>query len=363
MYLVYSIAHALIYKKIVWITSKEKLFFNIEILILCFFTFIPIILLLILKCAKLTKAFLNVKKRILKILFYISFFNGLIISLILWENAKYLSSYFYECPFHYKIDDLPLIFNNYQMENEKEQEKNCKYKRCFQNDCSNNICNYVCNLNQRTKDIYCTKLTKNIIKNWKTQNYINYCGKFTEMYECKKSQKLLMNYLPYNAKCPTQSEVSFNYTFVFLLLIFDSLVISFPWLYLYSFVKECYSILFRPAMIQNQNNLASKESTSNTSKIENNNNEANNSLNYNIERIRTRTIIIDNNNNIDINENNKDNLLTIKNNNSSNNKRNSKDEINQINVIDKDNSKSDIKLFNNKENILKVINQNNKNNN
>ena len=101
--------------------------------------------------------------QLLTIIFLFFFIlNGLIITFIIYNNARLLSPFFYLCPFSYDIHEISNIFENYQIDNKKEIKKRCNNRRCFFNNelKINNyyIYYYICNFKTKDKEIKCTEL-------------------------------------------------------------------------------------------------------------------------------------------------------------------------------------------------------------
>ena len=88
---------------------------------------------------KHTKKFLKFLKMFFTTLFYIVFTNGMIISVILWNNAQLLAPFYINCPYNFNIEDIPRIFNEFSIENKKEIKNQCESNRCFLNNLYKNI--------------------------------------------------------------------------------------------------------------------------------------------------------------------------------------------------------------------------------
>ena len=382
IYFILDLIHIVIYFRIIWMTKQELTIFYIEIFILCFFSIIPMSLLLVLSFFKSTKKLFNTLQAFSKLFFYIIFFNGIIISINTWNNARLLTTFFHYCPFNFNYKDIYRIFNNFEINKEKEIKKQCKYRRCFLNNTfikdNKNVNNYICNLKEKDKTIDCIEL-KTIDDDSKIkieiENYVNYCQSYTKMYKCEK-KGLYINYnISYDHKCPNKSDVSFNYAFAFLFILIDSFFCSIPWLYEYYSYKDLIIFLSLEIITANRNAMSERD-TNNTSKINNNNNNSgengSNQENVSIdfERQHTEIIIVDNNINKNnsfenINDKVKDkNILNINSNRIDNSTYkgtilNNNNEINNKN-IETENSKSENQLVDNKnKNIFKIINQNN----
>lgn len=386
IYFISIVIHLVVYFEIIWISKREKELFFIEIITLSFFSIIPNILSLFLICVKLTKKLFGILQTLSKVFFYINFFNGLIISIDAWNNATILSSFFKNCPFYYKVEDIPGIFHYFQMEDELIK-KECSYRRCFQNNTlikdQKQVINYICNLEEKEKTIECFELGENEGNiNFLISKYVNYCKSYKKMFKCEKNDDFFQNYQnKINDKCPGKSDVIFNYTFGFLFIFIDSFICSLPWLYEYYSYKDLILLLCLDFMDNHDRNNQSVRDTNNTSKIndnENNSNSGNNNNSQSFERQPTETIIVENNYNNNMNETRYDNrneineILSIKNNrfnyiNNSNilshkdikkNTLHLKDE-NNMNNSQNEISKSDNKLnINENKNIFKSMNEN-----
>ena len=371
-YFLLDIIHLIIFIKLIWISKLSKKIYYIEIFILCGFSFVPIILLLNLLYLKLTKQLFIRFQLLSRVLLILIFFNGIIISLNICNNAIALTTFFYYCPFNYNVNDLNKIFNNYKIENEKEINNKCNNRRCFINTkyVKNNyiIDNYICNFYNKEKLNYCYDLIINRVQiTNELINYINYCKSYTEMYFCERQKNVIYYGISYDYKCPNEFDIFFNFFLFFLFIIIDVFGYSIPWiLENYAFNEIIFLLTFNINGI-NQNNNNSLKETNNTSKISNNDNsngsrqENNNEI---FQRQSTKTIIIYNNNNkenkFNSNRNyfkNNNDILIInrnkinKNNNSIENISNNKEIFDQINY------ESENQLISNKnQNIFKIIN-------
>jgi hypothetical protein len=385
IYFISIVIHLIVYFEIYWISKREKEFFFIEIITLSFFSIIPNILSLFLVCVKLTKKLFGILQTLSKVFFYINFFNGLVISIDAWNNANALSSFFKNCPFYYKVDDIRFIFHNFQMEDELIK-KECNYRRCFQNNTlikdQKQVINYICNLEEKEKTIECLELGENENTYLEISQYVKYCKNYKKMYKCEKSDDFFQNYqIKYYDKCPGKSDVIFNYTFGFLFIFIDSFICSLPWLYEYYSYKDLIILLCLDFMDNRDRNNQSLRDTNNTSKINDNENNSNNGNNNNnsqsFERQPTETIIVENNYNNNINETRYVNkieineILSIKNNRvnfiNKSNILSNKEIKNTLHLSDEKNmnysqnniSKSDNKLnINENKNIFKSMNEN-----
>lgn len=365
IYIVTSIIHILIYLRLYWVSKRDKNIFVIEIILIISFSFIPIILYFLAPLLSSSKKYISFLKPLLKILFYLFFFNSMVVSLSTWNNAQLLSTFYNECPFNFNVDELPNIFDNYTMTNKKNIKKQCKYRRCFIYDNfvknSKVINNYICNFGQKNKGITCSILDKdnNIIKK-EIINYIDYCNEFTKMYQCEKENNYITYNISYDWKCPKSSEVSLNFSLAFIFILIDGLICSLPWFYEYYSIKEIYSSLNINGNNSNQNNNSLKD-TNNTSKMSGN---ISNNESQNFEKQPTDLIIIDSLNSkkkykseledshdiLSINKIKKSDHATNDSKNLSNKAIKSRDNNNK--------SKSENKLINHNNNIFNIMNVN-----
>lgn len=384
IYFISVVIHLIVYLEIKWISKREKDLFFIEIITLSFFTIVPQITSLFLVWVKISKKILGILQTLSKVFFYINFFNGLIISIVAWNNAISLSTFFKNCPFLYRADDIDSIFHGFQIENELIK-KECSFRRCFQNNTlikdQKQIINYICNLEEKDKTIKCIELREDEGDfNPSISNYINYCKSYKKMYKCQKNNDFFQNFQnKYNYKCPGKSDLIFNYIFVFLFIFIDSFICSFPWLYVYYSYKDLYLLLFLDSMDNHDRNNQSIRDTNNTSKVNDNENNSNNCNNNNnnsqsFEKQPTETIIVDNNYNKNFIKKKYENeleILSIKNNRmihiSNGNILSNKEIRNTHHLNDENNenntqndiSKSDNKLnIKENKNIFKSINEN-----
>ena len=354
LYLILVIIHSIIYFKVYWISNISKKIFFIEIFIIFCFGIIPVFLVAFLSVLNLTKKMLEVYQLLTIIFLFFFILNGLIITFIIYNNARLLSPFFYLCPFSYDIHEISNIFENYQIDNKKEIKKRCNNRRCFFNNelkINNYYINYyICNFKAKDKEIKCTELmdtggvSNNIIK------YIKYCENYSKLYVCEKLNNLIVNKISYETICPSNFDNIFNIVLSFCMIFVDTFLFSLPWLFEFFLSQELIINLF--PNYSNRNEQSLKE-TNNTSKISENIQE-NNSENF--QREPTKTIIIDNSEHININQNlNNDNILSI------NNKKNNvigkilvKKEFINVNDL----SKSCNNLISNNNNMLKTINYN-----
>jgi hypothetical protein len=281
------------------------------------------------------------------------------------NNCTSLSSFFYYCPYNFQNDDIPKIFDDFEMNNGKEIKKRCNYRRCFVNNgnLNNNhfIYKFICNFNDEDKMIDCSSIVekKEKISDDLTK-YVYYCNSYTKMYICQRKNNVIFYNIPYYYECPNKSDIYKSYIASFFIIFIDELISSIPWIIEYYSFYEIILSLSVPINNLNQiNNLSLKE-TNNTSKINEDNNSNENNNIENIRRDPTQTIIIENNNNFDnskknvaINNINNKDILSIKSN-IINNKNFSKNKI-KLN----ENNESQNQLINNpKKELISVINYN-----
>ena len=248
IHILLDIIHIIVFYKTYFITEFEYTIFFAEIFIICFFTIIPIIINVFLYCFKHSKKFLEMLKNLLKFFFYLFFINGLIISINAWNNAKIISAFYYDCPFNFKINDLSKIFENYQINKNKEINNKCNYKRCFpidsNNDKTNN--NYICNIKENIHLVNCSDfILNNQNINMELIRYVEYCKEYTKIYECERKYDFLLYKISYDFKCPNKSDISFNYAFAYIFIFIDSLLFSVPWLIGHFSIKDLILLLYR----------------------------------------------------------------------------------------------------------------------
>jgi hypothetical protein len=364
LYIIFDLIHILIYYKIFWYSKISKNLFHIEILIFFGFIAIPIILVILLFTLKLNKKLFEIFHLLSKFLFTLYFFNGFLMSLVICHNCISLSSFFYYCPYNFENNDIPKIFDNFEMKDNKEIKKRCNYRRCFINNeyLNNNhfIYNFVCNFNDEDKMIDCSSMEENKEKiSDELTKYVHYCNSYTKMYNCHRKNNFIIYNIPYYYKCPNKSDIYRSFIASFFIIFIDEFISSIPWIIEYYLFYEIILSITVPINNLNQiNNLSLKE-TNNTSKI----NEDNNSNENDIENIRrepTQTIIIENKNNFDnskknvtINNIHNKDILSIKSN-INNNKNFSQNKI-KLN----ENNESQNQLINNpNKDHISIINYN-----
>ena len=345
IHILLAISHILFFKKTYFITKMEYYIFFIEIFIISFSLLLPIITYIFICRLKFTeKLFFNLKN-ILYVFSLIFFINGFIIAVNLLENTKIISVFYQYCPFNFNINDIPKIFDNFQINEKKRIKKICNYNRCFpfDNNVKGNKTNYICNMVCDKFVGKCSTLTLNNQNiNINLLKYIDYCEDYTHIYKCEEVDYIALYSISYDYKCPNKFDINLSTIFTNIIMFLDPLILAVPLILESQSIDELSNILYghSNSIINNLNE------TSHTSKIDEN---QNNSNNDNFEKKSTITIIIDNKfntnkNHIDIlNINKNKNILSRK-------------EIKQ-NSMEEEKSKTENNLIiNNNNNIFKIFN-------
>ena len=345
IHILLAISHILFFKKTYFITKMEYYIFFIEIFIISFSLLLPIITYIFICRLKFTeKLFFNLKN-ILYVFSLIFFINGFIIAVYFLENTKIISVFYQYCPFNFNINDIPKIFDNFQINEKKRIKKICNYNRCFpfDNNVKGNKTNYICNMVCDKFVGKCSTLTLNNQNiNINLLKYIDYCKDYTHIYKCEEVDYIALYSISYDYKCPNKFDINFSTIFTNIIMFLDPIIFSIPLILETQTIDELFNILYGPSNNTN-NNL---DETSHTSKIDENSNNINSD---NFEKKSTITIIIDNKiktnmNHIDIlNINKTRNILSRK-------------EIKQ-NSMEEEKSKTENNLIiNNNNNIFKIFN-------
>ena len=112
LYILLLTSHILLYNKTYWLSIYiSKIIFS-EIFILSIFISLPFIILIVLSCKVLTELMIKRLKIISLIFLVIFIMNSLLSSVVIWYNAKLLETFYEDCPFNFKINDIPNIFLN-----------------------------------------------------------------------------------------------------------------------------------------------------------------------------------------------------------------------------------------------------------
>lgn len=272
---------------------------------------------------------------------------------------------FYICPFYYDINDIDIIFDNYQLENNKKIIDKCKNRRCFINDRSKSVYNYLCNFDYIDNKKFCEKFSVNedIISD-KLINYFNYCDNYVDFYNCiKPNNEYKKKINNYDYICPSNTDLMFNIYMIYVFLFIDIIFLCFPLLFEIAFIEDILNSFSERENNSNFQNNNSLKDTNNTSAIHNENNNEPNENSF--QRQPTETIIVENKDIKDIDYVKKDKSLDIliinKNKIISNDIKNKNND--KINNNEKNKSKSDIQLIenSNNNNIFTIINKNKNN--
>ncbi len=314
--LIYFIA----YENIYWLINSIACMFEISLFIFIFLYFFLLFIYLSFLFLKMTTKLLKVFIVISLICFYIVFVNSLFCSIISCYNSTLFYTFYNDCPFNYKEDDITKMIGK-SISNDKKIKNMCKSRKCYNinNDTDIYLCNYY------DKEIYYDSYSeKNKNITYQEINYFfNLCSNYTNFYLNKKAKYQAFD-INYNFNCPSKSNIIYNYVLTYLFIVANILCSATLWLFEFCSYKTILTLITN---IRN-NNVSLKE-TNNTSKIEENNNSNNQDNNSN--KIGTEIIIVENNKNKNIEE--------------------GKD-------VNKENSKSENILINNmNDNIFKIMNQ------
>ena len=365
LYILIASSHILIYLHIFWITKTISDIYYLIICLIVSFGIIPIILALLVTLKKLNKNNYKILKIILKNISLIIFLLIILSSISLSENSKELSIMFYICPFYYDINDIDIIFDNYQLENNKKIIDKCKNRRCFINDCSKSVYNYLCNFDYTDNKKFCENFSiKEDTISDKLINYFDYCDDYVDFYNCiKPNNEYKKKINNYDYICPSNSDLLFNIYMIYVFLFIDIIFLCFPLLFEIAFIEDILNSFSERENNSNFQNNNSLKDTNNTSAIHNENNNEPNENSF--QRQPTETIIVENKDIKDIDYVKKDKSLDIliinKNKIISNDIKNKNND--KINNNEKNKSKSDIQLIenSNNNNIFTIINKNKNN--
>ena len=365
LYILLLTSHILFYNKTYWLSIYlSKIIFS-EIFILSIFISLPFIILIVLSCKVLTELMIKRLKIISLIFLVIFLMNSLLSSVVIWYNAKLLETFYEDCPFNFKIIDIPNIFLNYKIDNYELARKKCSYRRCFRYNLIQS--NYICNFPEKRNQIpFYEYNPSNSILIKEVQDYVDFCKHYVNFYK-KEKVKINKYIFSYNFICLDSKDVILNDILSFLFIFANIFASTVSWLYEYYSYKKILLIFIFGENHFNQRHPSLKE-TNNTSKIEENNNQNNGEENNNITnfiKMPTDIIIVEKNNkninNIN-NDTNEERIVNIfKNNKKSNEINNNVDIINNNILSENKNSddKSEQQLIQN-QNIFKVINKENK---
>ena len=365
LYILLLTSHILLYNKTYWLSIYiSKIIFS-EIFILSIFILLPIIILIMLSCKVLTELLIKRLKIISLIFLVIFLMNSLLSSVVIWYNAKLLETFYEDCPFNFKIIDIPNIFLNYKIDNYELARKKCSYRRCFRYNLIQS--NYICNFPEKRNQIpFYEYNPSNSILIKEVQDYVDFCKYYVNFYK-KEKVKINKYIFSYNFICLDSKDVILNDILSFLFIFANIFASTVSWLYEYYSYKKILLLFIFGENHFNQWHPSLKD-TNNTSKIEENNNQNNGEENNNITnfiKMPTDIIIVEKNNkninNIN-NDTNEERIVNIfKNNKKSNEINNNVDIINNNILNENKNSddKSEQQLIQN-QNIFKVINKENK---
>ena len=303
--------------------------FEISLYIFISLCFLLIIIYFAFLCTKVIEKTIKIFIKITLTFFFISIINSLYCSIISCYNSTLFNSFYLDCPFNYKIDEISNMIN--KVSNLEKAKKNmCNSRKCFN---INNISNiYLCTFHEKDKyKLY--SIEDNKIEDPEVYNFMKYCGKYSLFYIYSKDNYKLYD-IDYDFICPTKSNITYNYVLTYLFIFCNLFCGSILWLFEYCSLKTLLNLI-----INSRNYNLSLRDTYNTSKIDGSDNLPNNNGDENFEKQKTEIVIVDNSY---IEQNQK---------------------IDENKVINKENnrdaSKSENQLISNmNNNIFKIMNQN-----
>ena len=314
--LIYFIA----YENIYWLMNSIACMFEISLFIFIFLYFFLLFIYLSFLFLKMTTKLLKVFIIISLICFYIVFVNSLFCSIISCYNSTLFDTFYNDCPFNYKEDDITKMIGK-SISNDKKIKNMCKSRKCYNinNDTDIYLCNYY------DKEIYYDSYSeKNENITYQEINYFfNLCSNYTNFYLNKKAKYQAFD-INYNFNCPSKSNIIYNYVLTYLFIVANIFCSATLWLFEFCSYKTILYLLMNVRNID-----MSLKETNNTSKINDDINVSNQGNNSRLNG--TEIIIVENMNNI----------------------------IGENKDINNEKSKSENQLINNinNNNIFKIINQ------
>ena len=322
--------HIAVYENIYWIFEHSILMFEISLYIFISFCFLLIIIYFAILCTKIIEKTIKIFIKITLTLFFMSIINSLYCSILSIYNSTLFESFYLDCPFNYKIDDISNMINkvNY-LENVKKNM--CKARKCFN---INNISNiYLCNFKEENKYLKLYPNEEFNITYPEIYNFSKYCRNYTIFYYILKDEYQTYD-IDYDFQCPSKSSKTYNYVLTYLFIFCNIFCSTILYLFEYCSLKTLLKLIIRA-----RNYNMSLRETNNTSKIDGNNNLSVNNGEQTFKKQKTEIIIIDNSS-LDQNQKIQENKVVNNNN-------------------GKDTSKSENQLITNmNNNIFKIINQN-----
>ena len=322
--------HIAVYENIYWLFEHSIIMFEISLYIFISLCFLLIIIYFAFLCTKVIEKTIKIFIKITLTFFFISIINSLYCSIISCYNSTLFNSFYLDCPFNYKIDEISNMIN--KVSNLEKAKKNmCNSRKCFN---INNISNiYLCNFKEKNKYYVLYPNEEFNITYPEIYNFSKYCRNYTNFYYIFKDKYQTYD-IDYDFQCPSKSSMTYNYVMTYL-FIFCNIFCS-PILYLFEYCS--LNTLLKLINSARNYNMSLRE-TNNTSKIDGNNNLSVNNGEQTFKKQKTEIIIIDNSS------------LEQK------QKIQENKEVNNNNC--KDTSKSENQLITNmNNNIFKIINQN-----